>query len=69
MTADIVNLRQLRKRKARGEKEAKAAQNRKLFGRTLKERRHHEAARLLEETKLSGKQRITPGSEDTSDHD
>ncbi|MDB5524176.1 MAG: hypothetical protein JWM58_1939 [Rhizobium sp.] len=38
MTADIVNLRQFRKAKARSEKEKSADQNRLLFGRTKAEK-------------------------------
>lgn len=38
MTADIINLRQARKAKARGEKEKNAAENRAKFGRTKAER-------------------------------
>ncbi|MEN3931341.1 DUF4169 family protein [Microvirga sp. W0021] len=44
--AEIINLRQVRKRKEKTEKEAKAEQNRILFGRTKAER---EKAKLLEE--------------------
>ncbi|WP_075292259.1 DUF4169 family protein [Pararhizobium arenae] len=38
MTGDVVNLRQFRKRKARGEKEKNAEQNRISFGRTKAEK-------------------------------
>ncbi len=38
MSADVVNLRQFRKAKARTEKEAKAEQNRISFGRTKAEK-------------------------------
>ena len=38
MAADIVNLRQFRKAKARSEKEQSADQNRILFGRTKAEK-------------------------------
>ncbi|MFK3776804.1 DUF4169 family protein [Agrobacterium sp. NPDC089420] len=38
MAADIVNLRQFRKQKARGEKERQAEQNRLTFGRTKAEK-------------------------------
>lgn len=38
MTADIINLRQARKAKARGEKEKIAAENRAKFGRPKTER-------------------------------
>ncbi|CVI17931.1 conserved hypothetical protein [Agrobacterium fabacearum CFBP 5771] len=38
MAADIVNLRQFRKQKARSEKEKQADQNRLFFGRTKSEK-------------------------------
>lgn len=38
MTAEIINLRQARKAKARGEKEKRAAENRAKFGRPKVER-------------------------------
>ncbi len=42
--AEIVNLRQARKGKAREEKQARAADKRARFGRTKAERRETEAA-------------------------
>lgn len=42
--AEIVNLRQARKRKTRSEKETMAAQNRTIFGRTKAEREQQQAA-------------------------
>lgn len=63
MAADIVNLRQARKRKARAEKEAKASENRKLYGQPLSQRRHREATEELESRALDGKQRINPAAE------
>jgi len=41
MAADIVNLRQFRKQKARSEKEKQADQNRLFFGRTKAEKKPH----------------------------
>lgn len=41
MAADIVNLRQFRKQKARSEKEKQADQNRLSFGRTKAEKTSH----------------------------
>lgn len=38
MSGDVVNLRQFRKQKARGEKEMQAEQNRLTFGRTKAEK-------------------------------
>ena len=52
--ADIVNLRQARKRKARAEKEAQAQANRATFGRTEDERRLGEARTDLETRRLEG---------------
>jgi hypothetical protein len=52
--ADIVNLRQARKRKARAEKEAQAQANRVAFGRTKEERRLGEAQTDLETRRLEG---------------
>ena len=56
--AEIVNLRQARKRKLRGDKERQAAENRTKFGRTKDERNRvtaeaeHERHRL-DQTKLT----------------
>ena len=52
--ADIVNLRQARKRKARAEKESQAQANRVAFGRTKDERRLSEARTELETRRLEG---------------
>jgi hypothetical protein len=46
--AEIVNLRQARKRKARADKETRAAENRIVFGRTKAERDKITAERRLE---------------------
>jgi hypothetical protein len=59
MTADIVNLRQARKRKARVEKEARSLQNRIVFGRSKAESRHGAASKQLQDKKLEG-HRLTP---------
>lgn len=55
--AEIVNLRQARKQKARADKEAKAAENRIAFGRTREERRLGEARKTLAERRLEGHKR------------
>jgi hypothetical protein len=55
--AEIINLRQARKRKARSDKEAKAAENRVTFGRTKEERRLAEAERDLAARRLEGHKR------------
>ncbi len=57
MTAEIVNLRQARKRKARAANVAKAAENRERFGTSKSERRLRDATKQLEDRQLSGKQR------------
>lgn len=57
--ADIVNLRQARKRKMRREKELVAAENRIKFGRPNAERRREEATKALETRKLDGLKRAT----------
>lgn len=58
MSAEIVSLRQARKRKARGEKEARAAQNRIVFGQPPAERRHREANKQMHEKKLEEHRRV-----------
>ncbi|MDP9836795.1 hypothetical protein J2T09_001540 [Neorhizobium huautlense] len=55
--ADIVNLRQFRKTKARSEKESQAEQNRLTFGRTKNEKTltkalNDKAERTLDQKKL-----------------
>lgn len=52
--AELINLRQARKAKARTEKEAKAEQNRRLYGRSKHEKStdKHEAKKL--QTHLDG---------------
>ncbi|MET0746173.1 MAG: DUF4169 family protein [Microvirga sp.] len=50
--SEVVNLRQARKRKARADREAKAAENRVAFGRTKAERRLTEAGNDLERRRL-----------------
>lgn len=71
MSADLVNLRQFRKRKAREEEEKAAEANRVEFGRTKaekkltetmnrKERRSHDQKRLQPSPKSSGPDRQGP---------
>lgn len=57
MAADIVNLRQARKNKARAAKEVKAEENRRIFGQSLTERRHRKAVGDLENRNLRGLRR------------
>ena len=51
--ADIVNLRQHRKRKARDEKAKKADANRIAFGRSRAERQHSKSLKDMEDRKLA----------------
>jgi hypothetical protein len=55
--AEIVNLRQARKRKARTDKEALAASNRIAFGRSKAERRLGDARQDLADRRLDGHRR------------
>ena len=52
--ADIVNLRQARKRKQRAERDARADANRVAFGRTKEERSVSEACKDLDARRLDG---------------
>jgi Domain of unknown function (DUF4169) len=57
MAAEIVNLRQVRKVKARSDKERAAEQNRISFGRTKQEKTltkalNEKAAKMLDQSKL-----------------
>jgi hypothetical protein len=53
--SEIVNLRQAKKRRARAEKDAKAAANRVAFGRTKAERQKTSAERVKDKRDLDGK--------------
>ena len=52
--AEIINLRGVRKAKARAERDAKAAGNRATFGRPKAERVRTEAERALAERRVEG---------------
>ena len=52
MTADIVNLRTTRKRRARDEREAKAAENRAKFGQSKTEKLTVKAVNELDRRRL-----------------
>jgi hypothetical protein len=60
--AEIVNLRQARKHKARAEKAAKAGENRIAFGRTKAERALTNATKDLSLRRLEGHKRDEPKS-------
>ena len=55
--AEIINLRKARKKKARAEKEAEAAENRAKFGRPKQEQSQTEAAKDLLDRKLDAHRR------------
>lgn len=52
MAAEIINLRQARKAKARADKEKRAAENRASFGRTKSQRDGEEKTKKLFEDRL-----------------
>jgi hypothetical protein len=60
--AEIVNLRQARKQKARAEKAAKAGENRRAFGLTKAERNLTNATKNLTLRRLEGHKRDEPNS-------
>lgn len=57
--ADIVNLNDRRKRKAREEREAEAAAKRMMFGRTKGEKKRDDLQKSAEIRKLDGAKRDT----------
>lgn len=57
MTADVVNLRQARKQKARTATTAEASQNRAAFGRTKAEREMTAIDKARESSRLDGHRR------------
>lgn len=62
--AEIINLREARKRKARAEKEKQAADNRIRFGRTKAERRLGDLEKCRTDRDLDGKRLTDDGPED-----
>jgi len=52
--AEIINLRNIRKQKARADKDVQAAQNRVLFGRTKAEKLREAAEKSLAERRIDG---------------
>jgi Domain of unknown function (DUF4169) len=57
MSADIINLRQAKKSRARSEKEKQAAHNRVQFGRNKAEKQLADSLNRLHRTKLDAHQR------------
>jgi hypothetical protein len=55
--AEIINLRQARKNKARADKEARADQNRVTFGRTKAEKTLTKAEREMDQRRLDAHKR------------
>lgn len=55
--AEIINLRNARKQKARADKEVQASQNRILFGRTKAEKLQQAAEKKLAEKAIDGHKR------------
>jgi hypothetical protein len=64
MPAEIVNLRRVRKAKARSGREDKAAENRRVHGLTKIEREKIADERRRAEAHLRGHQRERPGDEE-----
>ncbi len=60
--AEVVNLRQFRKRKQRDEKEARAEANRQSYGVSSKIKKLHSAKKDIEARKLDGN-KLTPDEE------
>lgn len=58
--AEIINLRMVRKAKARADKEAMATANRSLFGRTKSEKANEKATSERLASKLDGAKRERP---------
>ena len=71
MSAEIINLRQAKKARARAAKEADAAANRAKFGRTKAERQMSSAESDLEARRLDAhkRDRSPTGSKSKSDGD
>ncbi len=58
--AEIINLRNARKQKARVAKDAQAAQNRVLFGQTKAEKLRQAAEKALAEKRIEGHKKDEP---------
>jgi hypothetical protein len=64
--ADIVNLRQARKRKRRDEKDRAADENRRLHGRSAAEKTHTRLGNELADKRLEGHRHERPGDDEPS---
>jgi hypothetical protein len=64
MPADVVNLRQARKAKARAVKEQQAGQNRALFGRTKGQKRVEKLDKERAKKTLDGAARASGGGDE-----
>ena len=71
MTAEIVNLRQARKKKARALREHQASENRLKHGQSKASRRHEDANKVLERKRLDGliRDQTNANSSDETDAD
>jgi hypothetical protein len=69
MSADIINLRQAKKSRARLEKEQKAQQNRLLFGRSKAEKQITRLTLEKQEAQLDAHRRETGSDTDTTQDD
>ncbi|MBA5777779.1 DUF4169 family protein [Stappia sp. F7233] len=65
MAADIINLRQARKAKARKDSDGRAAENRVRFGRTKAEKQREAAEESIKERLLDGHRRSAPSEDET----
>ena len=63
MVAEIINLRQVRKERDKAAREAKAAQNRVLFGRPKKAKTLAETRKALEQSRHEGHRLTEPDKE------
>jgi hypothetical protein len=64
--AEIINLRQVRKRKRRDEKGRAADENRRVHGRSAAEKTHTRLANELAEKRLEAHRHERPGDSDPS---
>nr|WP_295889548.1 DUF4169 family protein [uncultured Devosia sp.] len=58
--AEIINLKTVRKQKARAAKETQAAQNRVVFGQTKAEKLRHASEKALADKRIDGHKKDEP---------